>query len=177
MTTPSERVQFPEVPVARDKVLGAAGHGALEKLVVVGISPHDRQTPPDTDGLHEGEQFLLDQHPDLLIAELELGVCQNPQILLKDVSRNEDRDAVGLPEGNEARRSPRKEQGGDRRVGAQDDPDYLRRLRAQRIAPSTSFSARPRCRIFSRTAFSLSPGVLITTGLKTTSPSLRDTSK
>ena len=49
--------------------------------------------------------------------------------------------------------------------------------RAQRIAPSMSFSTSPRPRIFSRTAFSLSPGVLITTGLKTTSPSLRETSK
>lgn len=58
---PSEQVQFSEIPVARHEIPGTAGHRAHEKLVIVGISPHDRQTPPDTDGLHEGEQLFLDQ--------------------------------------------------------------------------------------------------------------------
>ena len=58
---PSERAQFSEIPVARHDIPGTAGHRALEKLVIVGISPHYRQTPPDTDGLHEGEQLVLDQ--------------------------------------------------------------------------------------------------------------------
>jgi hypothetical protein len=58
---PSEGAQFSEVPVARHEVLGTAGHRTLEELVIVGISPNHRQTPPDTDGVHEGEQLFFDQ--------------------------------------------------------------------------------------------------------------------
>src|SRR3989337_195762 len=174
---PSVGAELPKVPVSRHEILGAAGHRALEKLVVLRIAPNDGQTPPHADGFRKREQFLLDRRPDLVVAELELGVGQDPQIFLQDFFGNQDRDAAGLPNGDQTRGGPREEQGRDQRVGVEDDPDHLRRLRAQRIARSTSFSVRPRPRIFSRTAFSRSPGALITTGLKTTSPSLRETSK
>src|SRR5207237_780942 len=69
------------------------------------------------------------------------------------------------------------QQRGNDRVGIEDGSDYFRLLRAQRIAPSTSFSVNPRRRIFSRTAVSVSPLPLMTTGVNTTSPPRSETSK
>jgi hypothetical protein len=121
---------------------------ALEKLVVIRISADDSQAPPHANAFHEREQFFLDQEPDLLIAELELGVRQSPQILIQDRSGNQHRNAAGLPKRAETRGGSRKKERGDHRIGVEDDPDHFCRLRAQRIAASTSFSARPRPRIF-----------------------------
>lgn len=106
---PSKGVQLSEIPVACHEVAGAAGDGAFEELVVVGVSLNDGQMTSHADGIDKRKELFLDQRSDLLLAEAELGVRQDPHVLLEDLSGYQDGDAARLPEGDESRGGPHEE--------------------------------------------------------------------
>ena len=44
--------------------------------------------------LDEGQQFFLDQAPDFLLGQSELGIGEDPEILPQDFFGDQDRDAA-----------------------------------------------------------------------------------
>ena len=118
---PPVGLELPEVLVAGHGVLGPTGHGACEELVVLGIAADDGEVLSHPDGFDEGEQLLADQCLDVFVPQAELGVGQDPEVLLQDGLRNQEGKPAGLPEGHQAGRRAREEQGRDHRVRIQDN--------------------------------------------------------
>ena len=137
-----------QVLITRNNSIRSSFQGAPDKLVIRGISyykglagwnRHDFELPND---------LLGNQEFDFRFDKFELGICQDPYVLVYNLLRAQRLDAPAFPQRDKLAGNTTEKQSGDHDIALNNHPFHSER--AHRTASVTELSESPSFRILSR---------------------------